>query len=286
MVGGPVCSLPPAHGAPPSRLTLETGEILWVHGEDEGERCTAAAPRRLSARGVGYWSDGKDERILYITPGYQLVALNAKTGELSRGFGNNGVVDLKTEPSTTPVDLVKAEIGVNSAPVVAGNVVIVGAAFISRRELAERQNERQRICTRLRRPDGKATVDFSHDSTARRIRQRHMAERLLVVYTGNTGLWSTLTVDEGLGIVDSPSSCEMPPLWWTPPGDNLFGDQASGGRSRRRASVSGTINWCTMTSGIGTSRRADSLRTPPSTAGRSAPWRSARSRLSCSSSTA
>src|SRR5438552_11756108 len=27
-----------------------------------------------------YWTDGREERILYVTPGYQLVALNAKTG--------------------------------------------------------------------------------------------------------------------------------------------------------------------------------------------------------------
>ena len=40
----------------------------------------AAAPRQLSGRGVAYWTDGKEERILYVTPGYRLVALDAKTG--------------------------------------------------------------------------------------------------------------------------------------------------------------------------------------------------------------
>ena len=49
------------------------------HSENEGPRGTAA-PRQLSGRGLAYWTDGKEERILYVTPGYQLVALDAKTG--------------------------------------------------------------------------------------------------------------------------------------------------------------------------------------------------------------
>ena len=38
------------------------------------------APRQLSGHGVAYWTDGKEERILYVTTGYRLVALDAKTG--------------------------------------------------------------------------------------------------------------------------------------------------------------------------------------------------------------
>ncbi|MEO7054090.1 MAG: pyrroloquinoline quinone-dependent dehydrogenase, partial [Rhizomicrobium sp.] len=54
-------------------LDAVTGELIWVHGEKEGAR-GAAAPRQLSGRGVSYWSDGKEARILYVTPGYQLIA--------------------------------------------------------------------------------------------------------------------------------------------------------------------------------------------------------------------
>ena len=60
-------------------LDAATGELLWVHGEREGER-GANAPRGLSGRGLAYWTDGKEERILYTTPGYRLIALDAKTG--------------------------------------------------------------------------------------------------------------------------------------------------------------------------------------------------------------
>ena len=48
-------------------LDAVTGELLWVHGEKEGAR-GAAAPRQLSGRGPVYWSDGKEARILYVTP--------------------------------------------------------------------------------------------------------------------------------------------------------------------------------------------------------------------------
>src|SRR5246127_2676564 len=61
-------------------LDAATGELHWVHGEHEGAR-GAAAPRQLSGRGLAYWSDGKEERILYVTPGYFLIALDAATGQ-------------------------------------------------------------------------------------------------------------------------------------------------------------------------------------------------------------
>ena len=57
-----------------------------MHGEPEGAR-GAAAPRQLSGRGVAYWTDGKEERILYVTPGFRLIALDAKTGMRIPSFG-------------------------------------------------------------------------------------------------------------------------------------------------------------------------------------------------------
>ncbi|MSV36351.1 MAG: hypothetical protein EXQ47_12255, partial [Bryobacterales bacterium] len=76
-------------------LDAATGELMWAHSEREGKR-GEAAPRQLSGRGLSYWSDGKgDDRILYVTPGYQLVALDAGTGSLIKAFGRNGLVDLK-----------------------------------------------------------------------------------------------------------------------------------------------------------------------------------------------
>src|SRR3954467_14981256 len=45
-------------------LDASTGEMKWVYSVDEGKR-GAAAPRRLSGRGLSYWTDGREERIIY-----------------------------------------------------------------------------------------------------------------------------------------------------------------------------------------------------------------------------
>src|SRR5712675_1998458 len=85
-------------------LDAATGEMLWMHSENEGAR-GEAAPRQLSGRGLAYWTDGKKERILYVTPGYRLIALEAKTGQPAPDFGKNGAVDLKLEDDQT-IDLI------------------------------------------------------------------------------------------------------------------------------------------------------------------------------------
>src|SRR5581483_10919233 len=69
---------------------------LWMHSEREGAR-GANAPRQLSGRGLAYWSDpaGGDARVLYVTPGYRLVALDVvivgaahRSGGVPRSRGN------------------------------------------------------------------------------------------------------------------------------------------------------------------------------------------------------
>src|SRR5919108_2152135 len=90
-------------------LDAATGEMLWMHSENEGKR-GESAPRQLSGRGVAYWSDGRNARIVYVTPGYRLIALDAKTGVPIPGFGRNGVVDLKDD-NDQELDLITGEIG-------------------------------------------------------------------------------------------------------------------------------------------------------------------------------
>src|ERR1700686_487589 len=75
-------------------LDAATGELLWKYNENEGDR-GKAAPRALSGRGLAYWTDGTEERIVYVTPGYRMIALNAKTGARVTSFGKGGEVDLK-----------------------------------------------------------------------------------------------------------------------------------------------------------------------------------------------
>src|SRR4051812_35069878 len=119
MVGG---TLYATAGTRRSVIALDavTGELLWVHGEREGARADNA-PRLLSGRGLAYWTDGREERILYITLGFRLVALDAKTGARVAAFGRDGIADLKEAAvigGGDPIDLVTGEIGLNATPIV------------------------------------------------------------------------------------------------------------------------------------------------------------------------
>src|SRR5207237_9455639 len=101
-----------------------------------------SAPRKLSGRGLAYWTDGRsDNRIIYVTPGYQMLALDAQTGVPVKTFGKNGIVDLKLEDDQA-MDLVKGEIGLHATPVVAKKVVIIGAAHLPGSSPKSRQNEK------------------------------------------------------------------------------------------------------------------------------------------------
>ena len=71
----------------------ETGETLWMYRLDEGIRWQKAA-RQFAGRGPTYWTDGVQERVIVVTPGYHMVSLDARTGVPDPKFGRNGVVDL------------------------------------------------------------------------------------------------------------------------------------------------------------------------------------------------
>ncbi|HWZ31016.1 MAG TPA: pyrroloquinoline quinone-dependent dehydrogenase [Bryobacteraceae bacterium] len=202
-------------------LDAVTGEMLWMHSENEGPR-GAAAPRQLSGRGLAYWTDGKEERILYVTPGYRLIALDAKTGGPVRSFGQNGMVDLKLEDDQE-MDLVTGEVGLHSTPIVAKDVVIVGAAHKSGgvpksfrnvkgfvRGFDVRTGKRLWIFHTIPRPGEFGIDTWEKDSWS---------------YTGNTGVWGQISVDEQLGLVYLP--VELPTGDYFAahrPGNNLFGE--------------------------------------------------------------
>jgi quinoprotein glucose dehydrogenase len=206
-------------------LDAATGELLWVHGEKEGAR-GSAAPRQLSGRGLAYWTDGKpgsnDERILYVTPGYRLVALNAKTGVPVAGFGQNGVVDLKMDDDQQ-IDPVTGEVGLHATPVVAGDTVIVGAAHRSGgvprsktnikgyvRGFDVKTGKRLWIFHTIPRPGEFGYNTWEKDSAD---------------YTGNAGVWGQISVDEELGMVYLP--VELPTgdyYGGHRPGNGLFGE--------------------------------------------------------------
>src|SRR5262245_16112353 len=111
-----------------------TAALRWIDTEDEGLR-GQFAPRIGDGRGVTYWTDGREERIYYVTTGYRLKALNAKTGALIPTFGDNGVVDLKKDFDQDlgrfarggNDALTMADIGLHASPVIGKDVIVVGA---------------------------------------------------------------------------------------------------------------------------------------------------------------
>jgi len=203
-------------------LDAATGELLWVHGEQEGAR-GEAAPRQLSGRGLAYWAEGRDERILYVTPGYRLVELDAKTGTLVPGFGRNGIVDLKEDFDKQSLDLVNAPVGLHSTPIVAGNLVLVGAAFETGANPRSRRNVRGAVRAfdartgkllwtfrTIPQPGEFGNESWENDSWA---------------YSGNTGVWAQISVDEALGLAYLP--VELPTHDYyggARPGNTLFAE--------------------------------------------------------------
>src|SRR6266699_2040905 len=113
-------------------IDAKTGKVIWSHSLREGQRAVNSA-RQLSGRGVSYWTDGRgDERIIYVTTGYRLVELNARTGALIPSFGDSGILDIKVgvqKGNNQQIDLEGGEIGIHAAPTVTGDVVIVGSSM-------------------------------------------------------------------------------------------------------------------------------------------------------------
>ena len=203
-------------------VSAATGELLWMHRLEEGRRAQTSS-RRMSGRGVGYWTDGRgDDRVFYVTSGYQLVGLNAKNGVPLADFGVNGIVDLRKDNDQT-LDIETADIGWNGAPIVARNTIVIGAAH--RAGSAPRSKEapkgyirgfdaktgkRKWIFHTIPRPGEFGNDTWLNDSWA---------------YTGHTGVWSQMSIDEELGIAYLP--IEIPTgdyFGGHRPGSNLFAE--------------------------------------------------------------
>jgi quinoprotein glucose dehydrogenase len=105
-------------------LDAGTGELLWMHTYDEGERIGSRGGPGL---GVGYWTDGTNERIVYVTRAYNMFSLDAKTGLPDPAFGQNGRVDLRLDNDQV-IDPIKGVIGLHAPPFVVRDTVVVGAA--------------------------------------------------------------------------------------------------------------------------------------------------------------
>jgi quinoprotein glucose dehydrogenase len=199
-------------------LDAGTGELLWMYRLDEGER-GKRAPRRFSGRGVAYWSDGAEERVYFVTVGYQLVALDARTGLPVPSFGVDGVLDLMRDVKGL-VDPVGA-IGSSSPPVIVGGVIVVGPAFAPGFRPETKENSRGDVIGYDLRT-GKKLWTFS---TIPGPGEEGIEtwENESWKYTGNTGVWAPFTADPELGYLYLPVEAPTSDFYGGHRlGDNLF----------------------------------------------------------------
>ena len=201
-------------------LDATTGAVVWNDTPEDGE------PRTRQTRGVAYWTDGDDARVV-ATLGPKLVALNAKTGARYPTFGDNGTVDLRE-------GLIRAfpDFFWNSAPLVVNDVIIVGSFVqdITTNQLpATKESPRgdvrgfdvrtgEQLWTFHTIPlEGQFGVDtWGIDPEG---------DQASWEYSGNTNMWAHPSGDEELGYVYLPLSTPTNDYYGGHrPGDNLFSE--------------------------------------------------------------
>jgi len=187
-------------------IEAATGKQLWLwEGIDEGGR-DRKAPRRNAGRGVGYWTDGQEERIFVITTGFFLVALDAKTGVPVPSFGANGAVDLMKELNVE-FDHV-SRIGSSSPPMVYMDTVIIPPALEEGFHPDSMRNTPGYVMAFDAR-SGKQKWAF-HTVPTRGEPGADTWENAANEYTGNAGVWAPISVDPELGYaylpVESPTN--------------------------------------------------------------------------------
>ena len=206
-------------------LDATTGEVVWVDlpQASEGEE----SRRRSATRGLGYWADGEDARILAVI-GSDLVALNADTGARIVEFGTSGAVDLIEGYDDPRVDRFRWR----SAPLVVNDIVIVGSLIgdITSNTVAAlkemppgdvrgfdvRTGEQRWIFHTIPREGEPGNETWLTALTE---------DRASWEYTGNTNMWASPSADEELGYVYLPLSTPTSDYYGGHrPGNNLFAE--------------------------------------------------------------
>jgi glucose dehydrogenase len=200
-----------------------SGQLLWLWRAEEGIRF-ARAPRKGSGKGLAYWenSDGTQQHVLTVTPGYFLVALNAKTGKPVDEFGAGGWVDLQEGLRLGPgrEDL---DVGLTFPPLVVDDVIIVGASHA----LSTRPVSASNVKGDIRGYDAR-TGELLWTFHTIPERGEFGSESWVgdsASYTGNAGVWTAMSADPELGLVYLPIETPTGDYYGADrPGDNLFGN--------------------------------------------------------------
>ena len=169
-------------------------------------------------RGVAYWRDGDDERVVILTAFAYMIALDAKTGQPIPTFGTNGKVDL-AEGMRRPVD--RDYYTMSSPPVIVRGVIVVGSSVMD---------------WWRHRPSPPGDVRGFDVKTGRLLWTFHTVPQAgepgvetwgqdSWKETGNTNVWAPFSADEELGYVYLPVSTPTNDFYGGHrPGDGLYGE--------------------------------------------------------------
>jgi glucose dehydrogenase/mono/diheme cytochrome c family protein len=192
-----------------------TGKTLWVQ-----QAATLREAAGQSTRGVDYWRNGSDKRIVAVH-GQYLYELDAVTGMPRKDFGDGGKVSLDRH---TPDN--EHFVGYNG-PLVVGDVIVVGgngggkagSGFgDSGAEIESRPEDIRGYDVRTGRQVWTFHVMPQPGDPARNTWGKGSADLV-----GNMGAWAPLSADEQLGYVYVPLSAPTNPAYGGHrPGDNLY----------------------------------------------------------------
>jgi len=198
-----------------------SGQLLWLWRPQEGDRFDKA-PRKGAGRGLSHYRSGDEDRILTITPGFQLVSLDAETGLPDPNFGENGHVDLFMGLRNAEDDRYDdIDIGSSMPPFVMNDVVVVGPAH----RVGMRPRSKSNVKGDVRAYDARTG---EHLWTFHTIPERGEVgfETWLdggIDFTGNAGVWATMSGDPEMGHLYLPvESATGDRYGGDRPGDNLF----------------------------------------------------------------
>ena len=186
-----------------------TGETIWVQ-RPVGDG--PAAYRGAGHRGIAYWTDGTERRIV-AHRGEWLYALDPDTGAPIASFGDGGRVDLKTGLAEG------ARYRWGGAPTVVRDVIVVGQSmgdtFFTKeairgdvRAFDVRTGELRWVFHTIPQAGEPGTETWGDGSWE---------------YSGHAPVWSLFAADEELGYVYMPTSSATNDMYGGHrPGDNLY----------------------------------------------------------------
>jgi quinoprotein glucose dehydrogenase len=194
----------------------QTGRTLWAQ-QPFSDRVSDLAG--TSTRGVAYWRDGADARIISVRGEY-LYCLNAATGKPVVSFGNKGRIFLRRLRRGND------RFFMSGGPLVVGNVIVIGGMGSGERS-NDGGDQKKGIPEAVRAYDvrsGAKIWEFSpvpvQGDPARSTWGGGSAE-----LAGAMGAYGTFSADPDLGYIYVPFSAPNPPTWggWRP-GNNEYGD--------------------------------------------------------------